>query len=89
MAIQKVTGTYNFTNPGVTDNNKILEAYKQYVNPEKTWTLASDEEHEAYKAIRPNHELNVDKLVALFPGQIPHIDEAIANLMKRLAANKA
>jgi hypothetical protein len=35
------TGTYNCTNPGTITYVKILELYKQIVNPIHTWTLVS------------------------------------------------
>ena len=32
MARNKITGTYNLTNPGVISHNEILEMYKKYVD---------------------------------------------------------
>ena len=34
----------NYTNPGAISHNEILELYKQYVDPEITWSNFSIEE---------------------------------------------
>lgn len=89
MAEKNVTGTFNFTNPGCITNSQILEAYKRNVDPSKTWEIASAEEAAAVqKAGRPNHELDVSKLLAVFP-TVPHIMDGIDQLMKRVAASRA
>lgn len=38
MAQQSLTGVFNFTNPGVISHNDVLQLYKEYVDPEYSWT---------------------------------------------------
>ena len=33
MAQRRITGVYNFVNPGVISHNEILELYKDYIDP--------------------------------------------------------
>lgn len=88
MAEKNITGTFNFTNPGAITNTQILEAYKLRVDSSKTWEVASAEEAaNVQKAGRPNHELDVSKLLAIFP-EVPHVKTAIDNLMQRVAVNR-
>jgi dTDP-4-dehydrorhamnose reductase len=44
MARQSFTGVYNFTNPGVISHNEVLQLYKEYVDPQYTWTNFTEEE---------------------------------------------
>ena len=37
MADRKLTGVYNYTNPGAISHNQILSLYKKYVDPDFTW----------------------------------------------------
>ena len=37
MAQRKLTGIYNFCNPGAISHNECLELYKKHVDPEYTW----------------------------------------------------
>ena len=38
MASKSLTGIYNFTNPGVVSHNEVLQMYKEFVDPDYTWT---------------------------------------------------
>jgi dTDP-4-dehydrorhamnose reductase len=83
MAERNITGTYNFTNPGTMTLNEMLELYKTYIDPSHKWKTVSVEEAKVtMKLERPNSELNVDKLLQLFPN-IPHVKVAVENLLKR------
>lgn len=44
QARRGLTGVMNYTNPGAISHNEILELYKQYVDPEITWSNFSLEE---------------------------------------------
>ena len=44
QARRGLTGIMNYTNPGAISHNEILELYKQYVDPEITWSNFSLEE---------------------------------------------
>lgn len=88
MCEKGLTGTFNFTNPGVIDNNQIMLLYKKHVDPEKTWDLASDEEVKQLLAVgRPFSELDVSKLKSHFP-ELPDIHTAVENMMIRIAQRK-
>jgi dTDP-4-dehydrorhamnose reductase len=44
MAKRSLTGIYNFTNPGVISHNEVLSLYKEYVDPEYTWSNFTEAE---------------------------------------------
>jgi 3,5-epimerase/4-reductase len=44
MAKRKLTGIMNFTNPGAVSHNEILQMYKDYIDPEFTWSNFTVEE---------------------------------------------
>jgi len=77
MCLQNVQGTFNFTNPGVITHDEILKIYKEIIKPDHTWNLAPN------NGSRPAYFVNTDKLEALFPGQIPHIRDAVRSLIVR------
>lgn len=83
MAEKNITGIYNFVNPGTMTLNEMLELYKAYIDPNHKWKSVSAEEAKAtMKLERPNSELNVDKLLSLFPN-VPNVKVAVENLLKR------
>jgi nucleoside-diphosphate-sugar epimerase len=88
MTERRLKGVYNFTNPGAASHNQILTLYKQIVDPAFTWTNFSDQEQMVVKAPRSNNELDVSKLLALYPN-IPHIRDSLPLLFARLKANLA
>jgi len=90
MAEKNLTGIYNFTNPGVTTNGKILRIYKKIVDPSHTWT---DVETPQTTVPRAYSELDTSKLLKHFPRVPPveqAIEEAFIELKKRMEmASKA
>ena len=44
MMKKNITGTINFTNPGLISHNEILEMYKEIVDNNFTWTNFTKEE---------------------------------------------
>jgi len=87
MAEMGVTGTYHIANPGVITNEDILMLYKQYIDPNCTWSLASPEEQLSYlKAPRPNCELSVKKLLSLYP-DILQVRESTELIFRRMKEN--
>ena len=88
MCEQGLTGTFNFTNPGAIDNNRIMLLYKKHVDPSKTWDLASEDEVKQILAVgRPAAELDVSKLKSYFP-DLPDVHTAVENMMIRIAEQK-
>lgn len=42
MMVNKKIGTYNFTNPGIISQNKILEIYKEFYDSNYSWNCLDD-----------------------------------------------
>lgn len=88
MTMRKVTGVFNFTNPGAISHNEVLALYKEHVDPSFTWKNFSLEEQEkVLKAGRSNCELDASKLLAANPGTtIREVHEAMKLAFQRMAA---
>lgn len=87
MTLRGLKGNYNFTNPGVISHNEILKLYKQYIDPNFTWTnFTLEEQDEILKAKRSNNELDVSKLLTEFP-DLPPIQVSIVSLFERMKVN--
>ena len=72
-----VTGTMNFTNPGIISHNEILEMYRDIVDPSFTWkNFTQDEQREILLSERSNNKLDTTKLETMFP-EIPNIHDAV------------
>ena len=85
MSERKLTGVYNFVNPGTISHNEILDLYKKYINPNFTYqNFTVEEQSKILKAGRSNNELDPSKLLKEFPG-IPHIKESMIEVFKRMA----
>ncbi len=85
MAERKLTGTYNFVNPGVVSHNEILELYKQYINPYFTYeNFTEEEQNNLLKIPRSNCQLDASKLCVEFP-HLKSIKESIIGVFKKIA----
>jgi len=72
LARQSLTGTLNFTNPGVLSHNQVLRLYQEHIDPSFTWQNFSEEEQaEVLKAPRSNNELDTAALSQLCPTVLP------------------
>lgn len=77
MMTDKITGTINFTNPGIISHNQILQLYKEYIDPSFTWENFTIQEHDqVLLAARSNNQLDTTRLETLFPNVL-HIKDAI------------
>jgi 3,5-epimerase/4-reductase len=77
MALTKVTGTVNLTNPGLITHNEILEMYKEIVDPNFTWkNMTLDEQTKLLAAGRSNNYLDHSRLTELCP-KVKHIKDAV------------
>jgi len=85
MPARNLTGIYNFTNPGTTDNITILSLYKKYIDPSLTWNAMSKDEEAAAAKGRPFSELDMTKLLKDYPS-LPHISTALVSLFERMKA---
>jgi dTDP-4-dehydrorhamnose reductase len=85
MIERKLTGNYNFTNPGVISHNQILDLYKQYIDQTFSYeNFTVDEQAQILKAKRSNNCLDCSKLLHEFP-HIPSIQTSITEVFKRMA----
>ena len=83
MARRNITGTYNFTNPGLISHNEILELYKEYVDSTFQWkNFSIDEQDKVLAAKRSNNCLDTTKLRKLYP-EIKHIKDSIRDTLKK------
>ncbi|RKO91246.1 RHM1/ROL1 [Blyttiomyces helicus] len=91
MAENRVTGVYNFTNPGAISHNEVLTLYKKYIDPSFTWkNFSLEEQAQVIKAGRSNCELDSTKLLDAFKKlniKIPEIHEAYELCFQRMAKN--
>lgn len=84
MSMRKLTGVYNFTNPGTLSHNQILDLYTEYVdNTFKYTNFTIEEQNKILKAKRSNNELDVSKLCKEYPN-IPSVDKSIISVFKRM-----
>jgi len=89
MAERKLTGVYNFCNPGAISHNEVLDLYTKYVDPSYTYTNFSVEEQaKILKAGRSNNTLDHIKLCSALPDvTIPEIHASMEQVMIRMKAN--
>ena len=68
MSLRKLRGIYNFTNPGVISHNDLLDLYRDYLDPDLSYTNFSlEEQAKVIRAGRSNNELDSAKLKQEFP----------------------
>jgi nucleoside-diphosphate-sugar epimerase len=83
MAEKNITGTFNFTNPGLISHNEILEMYKEYVDNNFKWeNFTIEEQNKILSASRSNNFLETDKLENLYPN-IKNIKESVREILKK------
>jgi 3,5-epimerase/4-reductase len=89
MARRRVAGVMNFTNPGAISHNQILELYKQYVDPELTWSnFTLEEQAKVIKAPRSNNEMDTARFQATCPGLLGIRESLIKHVFEPAAARK-
>jgi len=88
-AQRKLTGVYNYTNPGAISHNQILDLYKKYIDPSFTYVnFTEEEQNKILKAGRSNNELNTSKLEAAFPEVTGmNVHKSIVGVFERMKAN--
>merc|ERR1712217_688003 len=89
LSERKLTGIYNFCNPGVISHNQCLDLYTEIIDPTYTYTNFSlEEQAKVIKAGRSNNELDCSKLVNAVPDiEIPDILTAMRRVMERMKEN--
>ncbi|KAG7674300.1 hypothetical protein Ndes2437B_g01115 [Nannochloris sp. 'desiccata'] len=89
MAHRGLTGVMNFTNPGAISHNEILQLYKDYVDPEFTWSNFSVEEQAAViVAPRSNNLLETNRIKGEFPEVLDIKSSLIQYVFEPAAADK-
>ena len=84
MALNRITGTINLTNPGSISHNEILKMYKEIVNPNFSWKNFSIEEQASIlHSGRSNNYLETTKLQTLYPSVLP-IHKSVENALYRM-----
>ena len=87
MTLKKVTGVYNFVNPGTLSHNEILDLYKMYIDPSFTYqNFTVEEQDKILKARRSNNELSAEKLLQLYP-DLPPAKQSIHKVFERMRDN--
>jgi dTDP-4-dehydrorhamnose reductase len=86
MTEREIKGVFNFTNPGAITHNEVMELYKEYVDPTKTWeNFTVEEQALILKSGRCNCHLDVSKLQAVFPDrQLPDIHSSLKACFQRI-----
>ncbi len=89
MAERKLTGIYNFCNPGAISHNEVLDLYKQYVDSTYTYkNFSVEEQAKILKAGRSNNTLDHTKLCNALPDvHFNDIHTAMHGVMKRMKEN--
>lgn len=81
MAAKSITGTFNFTNPGLISHNEILEMYREIVDPTFQWeNFTLEEQREILAGGRSNNFLDTTKIEALYPA-VPCIKDSVRNTL--------
>ena len=84
MALNKVTGKVNLTNPGLISHNQILEMYKNCVDSDFTWkNFSIEEQDKVLLSKRSNNCLDTTKLVDMYP-DVPDIKTAVMEIIKNM-----
>ena len=78
-----IKGPLNATNPGVIEHSTILKWYKEFQNPDHTWTEVSNDTlvSKLVKGARSNNYLDTSRITSLFP-DLPTIGESVLKIMK-------
>lgn len=63
MATRGLTGIMNYTNPGAISHNEILQLYKDYIDPDFTWSnFTVEEQAKVIVAPRSNNLLDTERV---------------------------
>jgi 3,5-epimerase/4-reductase len=86
MAMKKLKGTVNLTNPGLISHNEILEMYKEIVDPKFNWkNFTIEEQNEILASGRSNNYLETFRLESLYP--VKNIKDSIRDILTNMKKN--
>lgn len=90
MALRRLTGIYNFCNPGAISHNQVLELYRDYIDPDFKWgNFTIEEQAKVITAARSNNELSPHKMWKEFPNMLPIRNSLIEYVFKPLQTEKS
>lgn len=89
MAERRLSGVYNFCNPGAISHNEILDKYREYIDQEFTYeNFTIEEQAKVIVAQRSNNTLDCTKLVNAMkdqPGlEVQDIHTSIVGVFERM-----
>ncbi|GAB4816208.1 hypothetical protein N2152v2_003254 [Parachlorella kessleri] len=89
MAKRNLTGVMNYTNPGAISHNEILQLYKDYIDPEFSWSnFTVEEQAKVIVAPRSNNLLDTERIEGEFPEILPIRESLIKYVFEPNAAKK-
>jgi len=91
MSRRRITGPFNFVNPGAISHNEVLDMYREYIDPTFVYTNFTEEEQGmVLKVGRSNIELSTSRLQAAFPDyKLTEVHEAYRQVFIRMRENLA
>lgn len=90
MATRNVTGIVNYTNPGAISHNEILQLYKDYVDPDFSWSnFTVEEQAKVIVAPRSNNLLDTQRIEAEYPSILPIREALIKYVFEPAALDRA
>ncbi|CAF1275448.1 unnamed protein product [Didymodactylos carnosus] len=94
MTKKKLTGTYNLCNPGIINHDEILMLYKEIIDSTIQWNTITTTQQQlrqeptnSMTALKSNNRLSTKKLQLLYP-QIPHVKQAVIQVLQKIAIKK-
>uniref|UniRef100_A0A7S3JXK2 RmlD-like substrate binding domain-containing protein n=1 Tax=Aureoumbra lagunensis TaxID=44058 RepID=A0A7S3JXK2_9STRA len=89
LSRRRLSGIFNFCNPGAISHNEILVMYKEIIDPQFSWkNFSVEEQDKILKARRSNNELDCTKLVQALPDvPIPEIHDGMRQCFNRMKLN--
>lgn len=88
MSCKRLTGTYNFVNPGAISHNEILDLYIKYVDQNFMYqNFSIEEQDKILKARRSNNVLDTSKLLKIYSA-VPDIKTSIVRVVQRIRTGR-
>jgi dTDP-4-dehydrorhamnose reductase len=86
LILKRKTGTFNCTNPGTIEHNKILEMYNNIVDPTFKWeNMSLEEQAKILKSERSNNYLDTTKIENLY--KIEPIDVSVKKIIEKMKSS--
>jgi len=86
LARKKRIGPLNFVNSGSISHNRMLEMYKEIVDPTFIWkNFTLEEQSLVLKAGRSNNKLEPETIIRDYP-EVPNIEEAVRMILLQIKA---